>query len=62
MPVRHHDAYRDLGYSRGNLPRPEQPSREILSLRVYPELAEQEVRCICSDIGGFYADVDNGTI
>jgi dTDP-4-amino-4,6-dideoxygalactose transaminase len=52
MPVHHQEAYRDLGYSTGDFPHAEEAAREVLSLPLYPELAEEEVRYVCSVIGG----------
>ena len=53
MPIHHQEAYRHLGYPTGDLPRAEESAREILSLPLYPELTEEEVRYVCSVIGGF---------
>jgi dTDP-4-amino-4,6-dideoxygalactose transaminase len=48
MPVHFQDAYRDLGYAAGDFPVAERAAREILSLPLYPELAEEQVRFVCS--------------
>jgi dTDP-4-amino-4,6-dideoxygalactose transaminase len=53
MPVHYQEAYRDLGYASGDFPHAERSCREILSLPLYPELAEEEVRYVCSAIGRF---------
>jgi dTDP-4-amino-4,6-dideoxygalactose transaminase len=50
MPIPCQQAYRDLGYSEGDFPHAERSCREILSLPLYPELSEAEVRRVCSVI------------
>lgn len=48
MPIHFQDAYRDLGYVAGDFPEAERASLEILSLPLYPELTEDEVRYVGS--------------
>ena len=50
MPVHFQEAYRDLGYAAGDFPVAERAAREILSLPLYPELAEEQVRFVCSSL------------
>jgi dTDP-4-amino-4,6-dideoxygalactose transaminase len=52
-PIHDQQAYRDLGYAMGDFPQAEQASRQILSLPLYPELTEEEVRRVCSVICEF---------
>jgi dTDP-4-amino-4,6-dideoxygalactose transaminase len=44
VPIHLQEAYRDLGYQRGDFPVTEACADEILSLPMYPELREDEVR------------------
>jgi dTDP-4-amino-4,6-dideoxygalactose transaminase len=46
VPIHLQEAYRDLGYRRGDFPVTEACADEILSLPMYPELREDEVRGI----------------
>jgi dTDP-4-amino-4,6-dideoxygalactose transaminase len=48
LPVHFQPAYRDLGYSSGDFPLAERSTQEVLSLPLYPELSEEEVRHVCS--------------
>jgi dTDP-4-amino-4,6-dideoxygalactose transaminase len=48
MPIHYQPAYRALGYSEGDFPQAERASREILSLPLFPELSEDEVRRVSS--------------
>jgi dTDP-4-amino-4,6-dideoxygalactose transaminase len=43
VPVHLQDAYRDLGYRRGDLPVTETTTSEILSLPMHPAVTEEEV-------------------
>jgi dTDP-4-amino-4,6-dideoxygalactose transaminase len=44
VPIHLQEAYRDLGYQRGDFPVTEACADEILSLPMYPELREDEVK------------------
>lgn len=50
MPVHFQKAYQRLGYAKGRFPVAEKLTAEILSLPLYPELKEEEVRHICEVI------------
>lgn len=50
VPVHLLNAYRDLGYKEGDFPVTEKLSREILSLPMYPELAEGQIEYVCKNI------------
>jgi dTDP-4-amino-4,6-dideoxygalactose transaminase len=45
-PVHCQNAYRELGYSAGDFPEAERACREVLSLPLYPELTDEEVRYV----------------
>ena len=44
IPVHLQPAYRDLGYSPGDFPVCERASTEVLSLPMFPELTEAQIR------------------
>jgi dTDP-4-amino-4,6-dideoxygalactose transaminase len=46
IPVHLQEAYKELGYKRGDLPVTEKCCGEILSLPMYPELKEEEIRYV----------------
>lgn len=46
--------YRDLGYAEVSLPQSERAEREVLSLPMYPELDEEEIKAVARDIKAFY--------
>jgi len=50
LPVHLQPAYRRLGYRAGDFPEAERACREVLSLPLYPELTELEVRRVASAI------------
>jgi len=54
IPIHLSDAYRDLGYKRGDFPVTEQIAREMISLPMYPELKENEIKYIVDNIKAFY--------
>lgn len=44
VPLHLQDALKSLGYKKGDLPVTEQVSKEVLSLPIYPELTEDDIR------------------
>jgi len=46
QPVHLQPAYADLGYGPGSLPESERAAREVLSLPMYPELGDEQVRIV----------------
>ena len=57
MPVHFQKAYRHLGYTEGDFPQAERACQEILSLPLYPEMTEDEVRYVASAVGSFPSEV-----
>jgi dTDP-4-amino-4,6-dideoxygalactose transaminase len=55
VPVHLQEAYQDLGLSRGRFPVAEAYAEEILSLPMFPELAEDEIHTVCHLIQRFDA-------
>lgn len=53
-PLHLQKALKHLGYKRGDFPIAESYAKEVLSLPMYPELKEAEVKYICSKIQEFF--------
>jgi dTDP-4-amino-4,6-dideoxygalactose transaminase len=53
LPLHLQRMYQDLGYGEGSLPVSEQAGREVLSLPMYPELTEEQIRMVAGAIGAF---------
>lgn len=47
VPVHLQPAYENLGYAKGSLPNTEKVADEVLSLPMYPELTEEQVKFVC---------------
>jgi dTDP-4-amino-4,6-dideoxygalactose transaminase len=54
IPVHLQTAYSDSGYGRGDFPVTEQFSERILSLPMFPELADDQIDYICESIRSFF--------
>ena len=57
MPIHLQPAYIELGYSLGSLPNVEVASREVVSLPLYPELTEEQVRWVCKNVIDFLSTI-----
>lgn len=55
VPLHQQACFRGLGYGEGSLPATEQAAREVLSLPIFPELAESEQRRVVDGLAGFFA-------
>ena len=53
IPVHLQEAYAELGLRPGSFPVAEQAAREVLSIPIYPELADAEVREVIAAITSF---------
>jgi dTDP-4-amino-4,6-dideoxygalactose transaminase len=53
IPLHLQEAYRDLGYQRGDFPQAEKLAREVVSLPLYPELRPAEVKMICRKLAEY---------
>jgi dTDP-4-amino-4,6-dideoxygalactose transaminase len=54
IPLHLQEAYAHLGYKEGDFPVAEKAAERILSLPMYPELSERQVRYVCDKIKEFY--------
>ncbi len=54
VPIHMQEAYKELGYKKGDFPKTETYSEKILSLPMFAELTDEEVEYICSKIKEFY--------
>lgn len=54
LPVHLHRALKSMGYTIGDFPNAEKFAKETLSLPLYPELKEQEIKKVCNLIFKFY--------
>jgi dTDP-4-amino-4,6-dideoxygalactose transaminase len=53
LPLHLQKMYHDLDYAEGSLPVSESAGREVLSLPIYPELTDEQVRTVVDTIGEF---------
>jgi dTDP-4-amino-4,6-dideoxygalactose transaminase len=53
VPAHCQPAYRHLGYAEGEFTCAERACREVLSLPLYPELTENELRHVAAAVGAF---------
>ncbi len=54
VPAHMHEAFRDLGYKKGDFPVTEKYSEEILSLPMFPELRDEQIMHVTTAIREFY--------
>jgi len=54
IPIHLQEAFSELGYGEGNFPNTEKYSKEIISLPMFPELREEEIVKVCSEIKEFH--------
>ena len=54
VPLHLQKAYSHLGYQKGDFPRAEEAASTILSLPMYPELTEEQIRFVVEHIKNFY--------
>ena len=55
IPIHLQPAYAHLGYQRGDFPITEHCAAQALSLPMFPELTDSEVRFVADAVGSFYA-------
>lgn len=58
IPIHLQKCYKNLGYKKGDFPKAETFSSRILSLPLYPELTDKQIRYICRSIINFYEKKD----
>lgn len=54
IPVHLQKSLRNLGYRKGDFPQAERAAQEVLSLPMFPELKETEVKYVCAKIRQFF--------
>ncbi len=54
LPIHLQPVYKELGYKEGDFPETEKASQEILSIPIFPELEEDEIKYISQSIIDFY--------
>jgi dTDP-4-amino-4,6-dideoxygalactose transaminase len=57
VPVHLQQAYADLGGKSGDYPESERTANEQLSLPMYPEMPESDVRKVCEAVRGWVAQL-----
>lgn len=58
LPIHLQEAFRHLGYKEGDFPRTEEYAKQILSLPVFPGMADEEAKNVVNEIKSFF---DNNT-
>ncbi|MBU1136567.1 MAG: DegT/DnrJ/EryC1/StrS family aminotransferase [Nanoarchaeota archaeon] len=59
VPIHLQEAYSDLNYNKGDFPITESCVNEILSLPMFPELSEEQIKYIVDSIKEFYKQEEN---
>ncbi|MEN9625894.1 MAG: hypothetical protein RL557_222 [archaeon] len=54
IPIHMQKAFSYLNHREGDFPKAEKFAQEIISLPMYPELTEEEVKTVCREIGNFF--------
>jgi dTDP-4-amino-4,6-dideoxygalactose transaminase len=55
VPLHLQDAYRHLGYAKGSFPVSEKIASEILSLPMYPQLRQEQIRRVAQALSGSFS-------
>ena len=55
LPLHLQPVFSDLGLKSGDLPVAEQAAKEVLALPMFPELSDDEMRCVVESIADFYS-------
>ena len=56
IPLHLQEAYRDLGYQKGDFPISEKICNEVLSLPMYPHLTKEHIEYVCHSLKELLAD------
>ncbi|TSC64435.1 MAG: glutamine--scyllo-inositol transaminase [Microgenomates group bacterium Gr01-1014_93] len=59
IPIHLQEAYRNLGYTKGDFPITEMLAKEILSLPMYPELTGKQIKLVTDSIKNFFQTYGN---
>ncbi len=61
IPAHLQEAYKYLGYNRGDLPVTEATAESILSLPIYPEMPESQVEAVSAAISDFFKSISSAS-
>ena len=53
LPLHLEEIHKGLGYKKGDFPVAEKASRQVLSLPIYPELSQDDIRLVAEEINNF---------
>jgi len=53
LPLHLEEIHKGLGYKKGDFPVAEKASRQVLSLPIYPELSQDDIKLVTREIGKF---------
>jgi len=53
LPLHLEEIHKGLGYKKGDFPVAEKASRQVLSLPIYPELSEDDIKLVAGEINNF---------
>ncbi len=53
LPLHLEEVHKGLGYKKGDFPVAEKASREVLSLPIYPELSEDDIKLVAGEVSNF---------
>ncbi len=56
LPLHLQKCFGSLGYKKGDLPVSEKAAEEVLSLPIFPELTDEEIKYVCDSIKSFLGD------
>jgi dTDP-4-amino-4,6-dideoxygalactose transaminase len=60
LPLHLQECFRYLGYKKEDMPVSEKAAEEVLSLPIFPELTEKEIKYVCDSIKSFFGnDIGN---
>lgn len=55
VPLHRQECFASLGYAEGSLPESERAAHEVLSLPIFPELADEQIAAVIAAVEEFYA-------
>ena len=58
IPIHLQDAAKDLGYRVGSFPNAEKYAKTMISLPIYPDLSDEQVRYITQIVNSFFNELE----